>query len=71
MNNEICPECSGNQRASSVIATFSELIFEKWKHKVDIVIDGGYGNNIPSTIVDLSQNEIIVLREGKGSIEDL
>jgi len=51
--------------------TDPELIFEKWKHKVDIVIDGGYGNNIPSTIVDLSQNEIIVLREGKGSIEDL
>ena len=48
-----------------------ELIFEKWRKIVDIVIDGGYGNNIPSTIVDLSQNEIIILREGKGSIEDL
>jgi tRNA threonylcarbamoyl adenosine modification protein (Sua5/YciO/YrdC/YwlC family) len=51
--------------------TDPELIFEKWKNKVDIVIDGGYGNNIPSTIVDLSHNEIIILREGKGSIEDL
>lgn len=51
--------------------TDPELIFEKWKNKVGIVIDGGYGNNIPSTIVDLSQNEIVILREGKGSIEDL
>ena len=51
--------------------TDPELIFEKWKNMVDIVIDGGYGTNIPSTIVDLSQNEIIILREGRGSIEDL
>ncbi len=51
--------------------TDPELIFEKWKNLVEIVIDGGYGNNIPSTIVDLSQNEIIILREGKGSSEDL
>ena len=51
--------------------TDPELIFEKWKNTVEIVIDGGYGDNIPSTIVDLSQNEIIILREGKGSIEDL
>lgn len=51
--------------------TDPELIFEKWGNKVDIVIDGGYGNNIPTTIVDLSEKEIVILREGKGSIEDL
>ncbi|WP_457619293.1 L-threonylcarbamoyladenylate synthase [Lutibacter sp.] len=49
--------------------TDPELIFEKWKSRVDIVIDGGYGGNIPSTIVDLSDDEIIILREGKGSID--
>ncbi len=49
--------------------TDPELIFEKWGSKVDIVIDGGYGGNIPSTIIDLSEGEITVLREGKGSID--
>ncbi len=51
--------------------TDPELIFEKWDNLVDIVIDGGYGDNSPSTIVDLSEGEAVVLREGKGSIEDL
>ncbi len=51
--------------------TDPELIFEKWGNKVDIVIDGGYGSNIPSTIVDLSEGEITILREGLGSVEEL
>ena len=51
--------------------TDPELIFEKWNAKVDVVIDGGYGGNIPSTIVDLSEGEISILREGKGSIAEL
>jgi len=51
--------------------TDPELIFEKWENKVDIVIDGGYGSNIPSTIVDLSEGEITILREGLGSVEAL
>ncbi len=51
--------------------TDPELIYEKWKHKVDLVIDGGYGGNIASTIVDLSDNEITIVREGKGEIDFL
>ncbi len=51
--------------------TDPELIFEKWENKVDIVIDGGYGSNIPSTIVDLSEGEMIILREGLGSVDEL
>ena len=51
--------------------TDPELIFEKWGNKVDIVIDGGYGSNIPSTVIDLSEGEITVLREGLGSVEAL
>ena len=51
--------------------TDPELIFEKWGNKVDIVIDGGFGGNIPSTVIDLSDEEITVLREGKGSIDFL
>lgn len=48
--------------------TDPELIFEKWKHLVDIVIDGGYGDNQASTVIDLTDDDPIVLREGKGSI---
>ena len=49
--------------------TDPELIHEKWDHLVDLVIDGGYGDNEASTIIDLSENEPIVIREGKGSLE--
>ena len=49
--------------------TDPELIYEKWKGKVDLVIDGGYGGNIASTIVDLSDDEITIVREGKGEID--
>ena len=49
--------------------TDPELIYEKWKNLVDIVIDGGYGDNMASTVIDLSEGEPIVLREGKGSID--
>lgn len=51
--------------------TDPELIFEKWQNLVDVVIDGGYGDNIGSTIIDLSDYEPIVVREGKGSLEIL
>lgn len=49
-------------------STDPELIFEKWQNKVDLVIDGGYGENIPSTIIDLTGNEPAVIREGKGDV---
>jgi len=49
--------------------TDPELIYEKWENLVDLVIDGGYGGNIGSTIIDLSDGEPEVIREGKGSID--
>ncbi len=49
--------------------TDPELILEKWGDKVDLVIDGGYGDNEPSTIIDLSGDEPVIIREGKGSLE--
>ena len=49
--------------------TDPELIQEKWDNLVDIVIDGGYGDNIPSTVIDLTTDQPEVVREGKGSIE--
>ncbi len=50
-------------------STDPELIFEKWQNKVDLVIDGGYGDNVASTIIDLSGYEPEVIREGKGDID--
>lgn len=47
-------------------STDPELIFEKWQNIVDVVIDGGYGDNVASTIIDLSGIEPVVVREGKG-----
>lgn len=52
-------------------STDPELIFEKWQNKVDLVVDGGYGDNSPSTIIDFSEGEPIVIREGKGDIDIL
>lgn len=49
--------------------TDPELIFEKWQNRVDIVIDGGYGDNVASTVIDLSGDIPVVLREGKGDID--
>ena len=51
--------------------TDPELIFEKWQDLVGAVIDGGYGDNVPSTIIDLSGYEPEVLRVGKGDISIL
>lgn len=49
--------------------TDPELILEKWDNLVDLVIDGGYGGNEASTIIDLSEDQPIIVREGKGSLE--
>lgn len=51
--------------------TDPELIFEKWENLVDIVIDGGYGDNQASTVIDLSDGEPVIIREGKGSLDIL
>ena len=50
--------------------TDPELIFEKWGKLVDLVIDGGYGGNYASTVIDLT-NEPVIIREGKGSLDIL
>jgi len=47
-------------------STDPELIYEKFKKLVDIVIDSGHGGNVPSTILDCTGDEVIIVREGKG-----
>ena len=48
--------------------TDPELIFEKYQSQVDAVIDGGYGNNEPSTVVDLTGDEPEIIRQGIGEL---
>lgn len=50
--------------------TDPELIYEKYQDKVDLVIDGGFGDNTPSTVVDCTSGNFELIREGKGVISD-
>ncbi len=50
-------------------STDPELIHEKYEDLVDLVIDGGYGGNLASTVVDCTSGEFEVIREGKGDLE--
>ncbi len=49
-------------------STDPELIFEKFQHQVDIVIDGGYGGNVASTIVDATDDDFVIVRQGLGQL---
>ena len=51
-------------------ATDPELIYEQYKNQVDLVIDGGYGDNQASTILDYSGEELEIIRQGKGEINN-
>ncbi len=51
--------------------TDPELINEKWGNLIDIIIDAGYGDNKPSTVIDLSGETPEIIREGKGEIDKL
>ena len=49
--------------------TDPEVIFEKFEHLVDFVIDGGIGGIVPSTVVDCTTNDWTILRQGLGEWE--
>jgi tRNA threonylcarbamoyl adenosine modification protein (Sua5/YciO/YrdC/YwlC family) len=52
-------------------STDPELIHEKYEDKVDLIVDGGYGDNEPSTVVDCTSGEFEIIRQGKGDLESL
>lgn len=52
-------------------STDPELIYEKFKNQVDVVIDGGYGNIVPSTVIDCTDGDPEVVREGLGDVSIL
>jgi tRNA threonylcarbamoyl adenosine modification protein (Sua5/YciO/YrdC/YwlC family) len=48
--------------------TDPELIYEDFHKLVDAVIDGGYGNNVPSTVVNCTNDNPEIIRQGKGTL---
>jgi tRNA threonylcarbamoyl adenosine modification protein (Sua5/YciO/YrdC/YwlC family) len=44
-------------------------IFERFQHQVDIVIDGGFGGLIPSTVIDATDNSFEIVRQGLGECD--
>ncbi|MEO6902568.1 MAG: L-threonylcarbamoyladenylate synthase [Bacteroidia bacterium] len=81
-NNHICTEIVrqlGNPIMNTSVhddddvvkyTTDPEVIYERYKTKVDIVIAGGYGNNEPSTVVDCTNGDYSILRQGQGILEE-
>jgi len=51
--------------------TDPDLISTNWEAKVDIVVDGGYGNNEPSTVLDCTEETITMIRQGIGELEEI
>ncbi len=83
-NNAICKaivEMLGNPLISTslhdtgddILEYFSdpEVIHDNYQDQVDMVIDGGFGNIYPSTIIDCSEGDFNVTREGLGSLDVL
>ena len=46
--------------------TDPEIIYENWSNQIDMVVDGGIGGIVPSTVIDCTANEYVLLRQGLG-----
>ena len=51
--------------SNSVNITSINILDDRIKNEVDYIYDGGYINNLPSTIVKVEDNKVVILREGK------
>ena len=58
-----------NEEQEQEYLTDPELIHELFEYRVDIVVDGGIGDDEPSTVVDCSTGEIEIVRQGKGILD--
>jgi tRNA threonylcarbamoyl adenosine modification protein (Sua5/YciO/YrdC/YwlC family) len=73
-------EALGNPIVSSSIhdddevieyTTDPDLIYERYEDQIDLLVDGGFGDNEASTVLDCTGDEIEILREGKGDLSIL
>ena len=67
LGNPLLTTSVKNVSGESEYTTDPELIAEVYRDKVDFIIDGGYGNDMPSTVVDCSDGEPEVVRQGMGA----
>lgn len=59
---------NGDDDEAVEYSTDPELIHEKWENIADIVVDGGYGGIIPSTVIDCTKDLPEIVRQGKGEL---
>lgn len=67
-----CPMVTASVKDNDEVVEYTtdpELIHERYGNDVALVIDGGIGDNVPTTVVDLTGDEPEILREGKGELE--
>jgi tRNA threonylcarbamoyl adenosine modification protein (Sua5/YciO/YrdC/YwlC family) len=69
MNNPLITSSIKDDDHIKEYTTDPEEIYEDFKHKVDLVIDGGPGGNIPSTVVDFTEGTPQVKRQGLGQFD--
>jgi tRNA threonylcarbamoyl adenosine modification protein (Sua5/YciO/YrdC/YwlC family) len=69
LGNPIVTASIKMQEGYSEYPTDAETIYEQFKKQVDLVVDGGPGNNEHSTVLDCTGDEVILIREGKGEVE--
>jgi len=70
LGNPIITSSIKNDDQIKEYTTDPEEIFEDFKHQVDLVIDGGAGGNVPSTIVDFTTDEPQLVRKGLGNFDE-
>ena len=67
-----CPMVTASVKDDDEVVEYTtdpELIHERYGSDVALVIDGGIGDNVPTTVVDLTGDEPEILREGKGDLQ--
>jgi tRNA threonylcarbamoyl adenosine modification protein (Sua5/YciO/YrdC/YwlC family) len=68
LGNPILSSSAHIEGSPDEYTTDPELLYDTYKSQVDLVIDGGVGGLIPSTIVDCTNEEVEIIREGAGDL---
>ena len=66
-----CPMVTASVRQDdeTEYMTDPELLHERYGREVQLVVDGGAGETVPTTVVDLADGEPVILREGRGELK--
>ena len=66
-----CPMVTASVRQAdeTEYMTDPELLHERYGREVQLVVDGGAGETVPTTVVDLADGEPVILRKGRGELK--